>query len=83
MATAAGTATATEQDRKSYEVWLGERLREEDIVRRAAARRKNGWWRNFWTEYGGDLVFVATVLGALTIFAAVYLAMETAGWFRL
>lgn len=49
----------------------------------AEARKKNGWWRNFWTEYGGDLVFVACVLGALTILTAIYLALETAGWFRL
>lgn len=49
----------------------------------AEAKKKNGWWRNFWTEYGGDLVFVATVLGALTIFVAIYLVAETAGWFRL
>jgi len=61
---------------KEFREWL--RLQEI-----AEAKKKNGWWRNFWTEYGGDLVFVASVLGGIVAVALIYLGLENLGWFNL
>lgn len=70
----------TKAQRDAFNNWLLEQCSGEE---QAAARKKNGWWRNFWTEYGGDLVFVASVIGGCVAVVLIYLGLENLGWFRL
>ncbi|HLZ92955.1 MAG TPA: hypothetical protein VKQ28_14675 [Candidatus Acidoferrum sp.] len=77
-------ALMTESEEKQFQAFvLQQELAGHEERRRAQAARKNGWWRNFWTEYGGDLLFIACVLGGLTAAVLIYLGLEAAGWFNL
>src|SRR5579859_1927624 len=55
-------ALMTESEEKQFQAFvLQQELAGHEERRRAQAARKNGWWRNFWTEYGGDLLYTAAV----------------------
>ena len=73
-----GMLTSVEE--KQFQEWME---REGLTQERVDAKKKNGWWRNFWSEWGPDLLFVACVLGGVTALTVIYLTLETLGWFNL